>query len=89
MPLMESLIIAPTSFVLSSIFSIIEAGISKNYDGDGAEGDGPDWSAFDNIKKQQNQFKKHFIAQHQMSPNPQTSSRFVRQVMVEMPIGNI
>jgi hypothetical protein len=34
MPLMESLIIDPTSFVLSSIFSIIEAGISKKADCD-------------------------------------------------------
>ena len=56
MPLMESLIIAPTSFVFSSIFSIIEAGISKNDDGCGGvdgvdEGDGFDRSAlYNNVK---------------------------------------
>ena len=60
MPLMESLIIAPTSFVLSSIFSIIEAEISKNDDCGcvddvdvlaDADGDGVDWSAFNNTIK--------------------------------------
>ena len=61
MPLMESWINAPTSFVLStSIFSIIEAGISKNDDcgcvdgvdvlADG-DGDGEDWSVFNNTIK--------------------------------------
>jgi hypothetical protein len=32
MPLMWALVIAPTSFILSSIFSINESGISKNED---------------------------------------------------------
>jgi hypothetical protein len=43
MPLIEPLIIAPTSFVLSSIFSIIEAGISKKGELDGVNcGGGPE-----------------------------------------------
>ncbi|MBA3286307.1 MAG: hypothetical protein H0U27_14780 [Nitrosopumilus sp.] len=33
------------------LFSIIDAGISKNDDGGGVEGDGVDWSAFNNILK--------------------------------------
>lgn len=60
-----------TYFVLSIIFSIIDAGISKNDDGcvgvgflasagGGGGGDGVDWSAFSNTIKYQNQFKSIF-----------------------------
>ncbi len=77
MPLMESLIIAPTSLVLSNIFSIIEAGISKNDDdcgcgginGGGDDGEGIDWSALYNIQYNYNIIKSIFTALLECTPN--------------------
>ncbi len=73
---MESWIIAPTSFVLSSIFSIIEAGISKNDDcgcvgvnGGGDEREGIDWSALYNIQYNYNIIKSIFTALPEGTPN--------------------
>jgi hypothetical protein len=68
---------------LSSIFSIIDAGISKNGDGDGIGGDGPDWSAFDNMEKITKSLYKAFYCSTPNKPQSTNLILIVRQVMVQ------